>query len=265
MTHRAFTLALAFSIAPLALPPGRAAAQPAPQGTEKLGAVVEEQVGANKDASASQERIDKIDDETQAMLVKYLQAKAETESIRAYADQLAVQIQSQNQEIASIQKQLVDVETFSRDVLPTMQRMLASLGQFVELDVPFLLEERRKRVASLEEVMTRADVTISEKYRRILEAYQIEMEYGRTIEAYEGRMGEGDDARTVQFLRVGRVSLMYQTMDGKETGYWDADQKSWVVDDDYRHAFIAGLRVAKKLGAPDMLIVPVPAPKEARS
>ena len=83
--------------------------------------------------------------------------------------------------------------------------------------------------------MDRADVTISEKYRRIVEAYQVEMDYGRTIEAYEGELAsEGGDPRTVQFLRVGRVTLLYQTLDGRETGYWDADRKAWVVDDRLR-------------------------------
>ena len=87
-----------------------------------------------------------------------------------------------------------------------MQKMLDTLEQFVALDVPFLLEERSEpRRELLEEMMARADVTLSEKYRRIVEAYQVEMDYGRTIEAYEGKLGDGDDARTVQFLRVGRV------------------------------------------------------------
>ena len=58
------------------------------------------------------------------------------------------------------------------------------------------------------------------------------------------------------------MSLLYQTMDGKETGYWDADKKAWVVDNDYAHAFKEGTHVAKKLGAPDILIAPIPAPKE---
>jgi hypothetical protein len=142
-----------------------------------------------------------------------------------------------------------------------MQKMLDTLGHFVELDVPFLLEERTKRVDGLKEMMGRADVSVSEKYRRIVEAYVVEMEYGRTIEAYEGKLGANDD-RTVQLLRIGRVSLLYQTMDLKETGYWDVDKKAWVVDNHYQHAFREGISVAKKLGAPDILFAPVPAPKE---
>jgi hypothetical protein len=114
-------------------------------------------------------------------------------------------------------------------------------------------------------MMDRADVTISEKFRRIVEAYQVEMDYGRTIEAYEAKLGDGADARTVQFLRVGRAALLYQTLDGRETGYWDASAKSWVVDDSYGHSFKEGLAVARKTRAPEMLILPVPAPKEAKS
>jgi hypothetical protein len=108
-------------------------------------------------------------------------------------------------------------------------------------------------------------VTISEKYRLILEAYQIELEYGRTLEAYEGRVGDGDAAKIVEFVRLGRISLMYQTLDGKETGYWDANAKQWVVDNDYARAVAEARRVAKKDGAPDLLTVPVPAPQEVGS
>jgi hypothetical protein len=113
--------------------------------------------------------------------------------------------------------------------------------------------------------MSRADVTISEKYRRIVEAYQVELEYGRTIEAYEGELAGGGESRTVQFLRVGRVSLLYQTLDGRETGYWDAQARRWVVSDDYARDFEEGVAVARKSRAPEMLLVPVPPPKESRS
>src|SRR5262249_43775831 len=136
-----------------------------------------------------------------------------------------------------------------------------TLERFVSLDVPFLAEERRRRIANLKDMMERADVTVSEKYRRVVEAYQIEMEYGRTLEAYEARLGDSADARTVEFLRVGRVALMYQTLDRKETGYWDARKRQWVVDNEYGHAFAKNIEVAKKMRAPDLLVVPVAAPQ----
>lgn len=230
-------------------------------GPPMLVAVVEEQKAANREAESAQDRIDKVDDETEKLLVEYRQLMAEAESFNAYASQLATQVGSQREEIDRTNAELGEIETTTREVLPLMQNMLDTLAQFVSLDVPFLIDERTKRIKTLQEMMQRADVSVSEKYRRIVEAYVVEMEYGRTIEAYEGKLGASDD-RTVQLLRVGRVTLLYQTMDLKETGYWDNDQKAWVVDNHYQHAFRAGISVAKKMGAPDILYAPVQAPKE---
>lgn len=253
MNRRAIGLLLACA---LALFPIRVAAQ-------ALDRAVKEQMGADEEARASQAKIDQLDDQTQKMLGEYRRALADAESYETYAKQLTAQVTSQNEELADIERQLGEVDTTSREVLPLMLRMLDTLEQFVALDLPFLPEERANRIALLKQMMNRADVTISEKYRRILEAYQVELDYGRTLEAYEGKLGTGDATRTVQFLRVGRVALLYQTLDGKETGYWDAEKKTWVGDDSYRHTFKDGIAVAKKQRAPEMLLVPVPAPKEA--
>jgi len=245
-------------------PEAGAAAAPPPPGP-RLDVIVAEQTAADQDAGASQGRVNELDDETQKLLTQYRTALAEADSIQAYTKKLQVQVESQRTEIASIERQLAEVETTAREVLPLTQKMLDGLRSLVELDVPFLIEERRNRIAKLEKEMDRADVTLSEKYRRVVEAYQIEMEYGRTIDSYDGRLGDGDDARTVQFLRVGRVALMYQTLDGNETGYWDKDSKGWVVNNEYRQAFKHGLDIAKKLTAPDLIAVPVPTPKETAS
>ena len=176
-------------------------------------------------------QINEIRERTQDAAGRYAQAMADAESLERYNNQLNEQVKSQQTEIASIERQLLDIETTNREVQPLMEQMVDTLEQFVKLDVPFFLDERTTRVESLKDMMTRADVTISEKYRRILEAYQIELEYGRTLDAYEGRLGTGADARTVEFVRLGRVSLMYRTLDGAETGYWDASKKtgSWTT------------------------------------
>jgi hypothetical protein len=108
-------------------------------------------------------------------------------------------------------------------------------------------------------------VAISEKYRRIVEAYQIELDFGRTLESYEGKLDGDPEGRTVRFLRIGRVSLIYQTLDEEETGYWDKEKKGWVVANDYREAVKEGIKVATKQGAPELLEAPVPAPENTEA
>jgi hypothetical protein len=226
---------------------------------------VGEQQQANKAAAASQTRINQLDDETQNMLNDYRVALRETESLRRYNEQLELQIKSQLEEMVQIQNDIEEIERTNREIYPLMQRMIETLDQFVKLDVPFLLDERTKRVATLKENLSRADVTTAEKFRRVLEAYTIEMEYGRTTDATEGKLAgkEGEEPRTVNFLRVGRTALMYQTLDGEETGYWDVDKKAWVQDDGFADAVEHGLKVARQQTAPDLIIAPVRAPEAA--
>jgi len=241
------------SVAALLLCSAIAAATP----PQTVNAAIGEQVSTEKAAAASQARIDKLDDDTQRMLSEYRSVLTETDSLRRYNEQLEKQIKSQMEEMVSIQKQIEEIERTNREIVPLMTRMIDTLDQFVRLDLPFLLDERTKRVGDLKALMTRADVSTSEKYRRILEAYTIELEFGRTLEAYQGKLGTGDDAKTVDFLRVGRVALMYQALDGGETGYWDADKKAFEKDNGYRSAVREGLKVARKQVAPNLLEVPI--------
>jgi hypothetical protein len=226
---------------------------------EKVKAVIGEQTKTEQAAKASQKKIEQLDDETSRAGGEYRRMLAEALSLKGYNDQLAEQVNSQSTQLADMTRQLDEIQTTSREVLPTMSKMLDALVQFVKLDLPFLPEERGARIAQLQDMMGRADVSTSEKYRRLVEAYQIEIEYGRTIESYQGKV----DDKTVEFLRAGRISLMYQTLDGKETGYWDADANKWKRDDDYKDAMIAGLKVAKKQSAPDFISIAIHAPKGA--
>jgi len=226
---------------------------------EQVKSIIGEQVKTEQAAIASQKKIEQLDAETTRMLGDYRQMTQEAASLKAYNDELAVQVKSQQEQLQTMSQQLVEIQTTSREVLPMMNKMLSALEQFVKLDLPFLSDERSARVATLKDMMGRADVSTSEKYRRLVEAYQIEMEYGRTVEAYQGKV----DDKTVDFLRAGRVSIMYQTLDGKETGYWDVETAKWVADNSYSDGVKAGLKIARKQSAPDFLTVAIHAPKEA--
>ena len=113
--------------------------------------------------------------------------------------------------------------------------------------------------------MHRADVTEAEKYRRIMEAYQIENEYGRTIEAYRASLQLDDRETTVDFLRFGRIALVYQSLDETQAGRWDQTMGSWVpLDSSFRSSIRHGLRIARKQAAPDLIRLPLAVPADAR-
>lgn len=214
--------------------------------------------GATSDGQASQSRIDALDDETDTLTREYRAALKQLASLREYNTQLEKLIKAQKAEMVSIRQQIEDVTNVDRTIMPLMFRMIDALEQFVELDTPFLIDERRARVQNLRALMDRSDANPAEKYRNILEAYEIENEYGRTIEAYEGQMEINGEERTVAFLRVGRVALIYQTLDGAESGAWNNNAKSFTdLDGDFDSALRAALRIAKQQAAPDLLVVPV--------
>lgn len=231
------------------------------QSGNKAKAVVEEDKTNLNMAKASQQKIDKLSDQTQTMLQKYRQTLKQIENAKVYNNQLRQIIKTQEEEKVSIKNQIEDLKDTAKGIVPLMVDMVKNIKTFVELDIPFLPEERSKRVADLETLLTRADVSTSEKFRRILEAYQVENEYGRTIESYRAiKMKDGSEM-TVDYLQVGRVALLYQTLDGKETGAWDQKTKKWVeLGSEYKKSVQMGIKMAKKQTAPQLVKIPVSAP-----
>ncbi|MBW3567079.1 MAG: DUF3450 domain-containing protein [Proteobacteria bacterium] len=240
-----------------------AAPQSAPQ--DILKATMQTQQSTQQAAARSQDQVDKVSDETQSLLSEYLTVTQQTDRLRVYNQQVEKLIRDQEEEKLSIRQQLQDVEVVEKEILPFLIRMVNNLEQFVELDMPFLVEERRNRVIDLQDMMDLSSVTVSEKYRRVMEAYQIETDYGREIEAYRGQLGEGETVRTVDFLKVGRVLLAYQTTDRQETGFWNKETNQWEqLPDSYRNPITNGLRIARKQAAPELMQLPVSAPERAK-
>jgi len=233
----------------------------APVGASKLDDAIGAAVTAQSGGAKSQQSIEKMNDATMALLDKYRAVTTRVDALEAYSAQLKELLVSQEGELSSLEGQIAGVTTTGREMVPLMQDMLDALEQFVELDVPFLETERSGRLKQLKAMMVRADVTHSEKFRRILEAYQIENEYGRTIETYQAELAKQGNPRTVQFLRVGRVVLVYQTLDGLESGVWNQSTGSFdILPAEYSRAITKGMRIARKQAPPDLLRLPLMTP-----
>ena len=213
----------------------------------------------------SQANIDQVVDQTRALERQYSAVLKEIDGLEVYNALLQKQIDSQSQELSDIAQSVEQVSVIERQVTPLMLKMVESLEQFIELDVPFLLEERRQRVGFLRTLLERSDVTVAEKFRRVLEAYEIENDYGRTIEAYKGDLELDGASLEVDFLRVGRTALLYQSGDGEVFGMWNKEQGDWApLPGEYRNQIRNGIKIARKQIAPNLLLVPVTAPEAAQ-
>lgn len=235
----------------------------APEAAEDDSKTLEDMLGVRSegnDAGATvQSKIDDLSDRTSALSAQYRTTLKQIDAIDLYNLQMQDLILAQQQELESLDDQLHRVDRVGRNVTPLMLRMIDSIDRFVRLDVPFLIEERMERIAELGKTMKRADVTGAEKFRQIMEAYQVENEYGRTIEAYRGSLKLGDREATVDFLRFGRIALVYQALDESEAGVWSQETRSWVpLDSSHRSAIRNGLRIARKQSAPDLIQLPLP-------
>ena len=225
---------------------------------QNLGDVQTTVEAGAQDGVSSQTRIDALDDQTDELTREYRAALKQLASLREYNAQLEKLIAAQKAEMISIRRQIDAVTNVDRTITPLMFQMIDALEQFVGLDIPFLLSDRQQRVAALRALMDRSDATPAEKYRRILEAYEIENEYGRTIEVYEGEMNIDGNDRTVSFLRIGRVSLIYQTLDGDNSGVWNSKAGAFTdLDGDFDSELRSAMRIAKQQAAPDLMVVPL--------
>ena len=225
---------------------------------EIVDQTINTQVEASNVSIEIQNKIDELDIESKKIYFDYKDTLNEFNSLKNYDDQLSKIIDAQIIEISSINEQLDSLDSINIDILPLLKRMVDSLSKFITLDIPFLIEERKLRLVDLDALIVRADVTTAEKFRKIFEAYQLEANFGKTIESYQGFLTIKESEKAVDYFRLGRLGLYYRTPNGKETGYWNSNSQQWVhegssLDDEIK----AALDIANRQSPPNFIKLPV--------
>ena len=206
----------------------------------------------------TQEQIVKLDEQTRVLLADYQSTSKEYDSLKLYNDQVQKIINSQIEEIENILIKIDELDQTNQRIVPFMLRMIDGLENFIQLDIPFLMDERTDRLNNLKITMDRGDISTSEKFRLIVEAYKTELEYGRTIEAYRDNIIIDDVETSADFLRVGRIALTYLTVDGSKGGYWDTNSQTWEkASSSIKRSTEDALKVASKQAPPALIKIPV--------
>ena len=138
-----------------------------PAAADTLKSAMEVQQKVQSEGARSQQTVEKLDEQTQILLDQYRSSLSTLENLEDYNAQMERQVGDQKQEIARREAELGQIEETRRHIVPFMLRMLKVYEQLVELDIPFLAQERQRRVEQLKEMMNRSDITLAEKYRRL--------------------------------------------------------------------------------------------------
>ena len=215
---------------------------------------------------AAQVNIDRQHERTLKLEKSYFEELKLLEGLNMYNAMLKRQLDDQDAEIEKLNRSINNATLIERQIMPLLVRMVDALSTFVEIDAPFLIEERRTRIADLRALLEKAEFSTSEKCRRVFEAYQIENEYGATIESYKGRVQTDGAEFAVEFLRVGRIALMYRDLAGERVGFWNKQENRWqqLTERQYKRHITKGLKIAKEEISPELMTVPLVATWETR-
>ena len=136
---------------------------------------VQSQAQLNRSAASTQKRINQIADNTQDLLNQYLSIAQQTDQLRAYDDQLQQFIQSQQDQMSSINQQTSQVGVVEQGLLPLMLQMTNSLDQYMKLDVPYHMDERLAAVQQLRDTLNNPSVSVADKFKQVIQAYDDEI------------------------------------------------------------------------------------------
>ncbi|MDP2559944.1 DUF3450 domain-containing protein [Psychrobium sp. 1_MG-2023] len=218
-----------------------------------------------KAAEKSQEKVNKLYDQAQNLVFDYRQVIDDTDNLRSYNDYVATLVADQEAKIAGVQADIDSIDKTRQGLVPLMFKMIDTIEEFVSLDLPFEKKERADRIAFLKEMMVDSNVSTAEKYRKVLEAYQIEMDSGRTSQVYQGKESIGGVELTVDVLQVGRVTLVAQTLDSKRSWVWNKEAKGWdELGEEWRRPIRNSIDIVRKDKSPDLIKLPVPAVGSAK-
>jgi len=180
--------------------------------------------------------------------------------LQSRIDQYEKYIKTVEDNITELKRKKVEITRVSEELEPLLDETVMNLDAFIKGDMPFLNSERHLRMDFLKRSLSDYKVSAGEKLRRILEALQIEAEYGKNIEVTTSDINLNGDTVTVDVARFGRLGLYYLTPDRKSFGYYSHKSGGWqTLDNDHKSELIKAFEIADRKRVMDVIYLPVSA------
>ena len=207
---------------------------------------------------ATQKHEDRWNDEKAKLILEYKNLEIEKENLLAVNKSLNKKNTAHKIEIASYEKKLNAINRISAELVPYLSDVLKHLDSSVHGSLPFLPAERSSRLENIYKLLEDPKVTTAEKFRKIMEALQVEAEYGNNVEVYQESIKIDENIIVANVFRLGRLSLFFQTIDAKTSGYYNPAQSAWLILPEKHNREIGKvIDIANKRRSIDLLVLPL--------
>jgi len=192
------------------------------------------------------------------LLSRYRSLKSEEDHLLSLKERSENLLKATRARIAKVERKVKESAKIKDELQSYLESVAARLDESVKNDLPFLPKERSDRMASIKETLARPDVLAAEKYRRVMEALQVETEYGHTVEVYQDTVELDGRSVLLDILRLGRLSLFCQTLDGKVVGHYDRTAGRWVhLSSTYRREINKAMGMARRERTINLIRLPI--------
>ncbi|MBU1196253.1 MAG: DUF3450 domain-containing protein [Proteobacteria bacterium] len=192
------------------------------------------------------------------LTARYDQLLSENETLNDTVDVLSGE-QTKHQDLnRSLEQEKLANIRIQKEILPFLKDVFKRLEFLVKNDSPFLINERNSRLERLSRVMEDVDVSIGEKYRKVMEALFVEAEYGNTIEVYQDKIHINSHEVLGNIFRLGRISEFFLSLDGRSAAVFNVKDNQWqALDETCIPDISRGVEMAAKRQPVEILTLPV--------
>lgn len=227
----------------------------AEQVTEKIKKPVNESISIRQE---TQKDIEKWSEKKSMLEAEYETLMENNKKMSIEHDHLTQELESVQIRIEDLENQMRAMEKISENLKPFLYGIYEKLLKSVNQRLPFLQTERSERLANLKKTLDDPQIVLGEKFRKVMEALFIEVDYGNTVEVYQEKIFLADKEVLVNVLRLGRISLFFETLDQETTGYFDLEENEWkALSQSANHDIRVAMEIGSKRRPADVVALPL--------
>lgn len=206
----------------------------------------------------SQQRADAWQAQRLTLVAQLTTLQQQQQQLQNKKTVLTQRVDAQRQAIEQLTRTINESKRLTDEMLPFLSETWQLLTQQIGHDLPFLQYERQTRLDHLNTALADPQLAVGEKFRRLMETLRVESEYGRDIEVVQqSLLIEGRDLLMNQ-LRIGRLALFAQSLDGEQSVIYDMATQSWQpIDRQYNRELGRAIEMGLKHRPIDLLTLPI--------